>query len=83
MTIFFHLHIRKPTLSQHFDPLSVHPPHQPSSGKHMGLSLCNTSHVLWQVITLILEAFKHVVLNLLLIIEPLLGHYSFDPISLW
>jgi hypothetical protein len=44
----------------------------------MGLAPCCTSQVLWQVITLIFEAFKHVVLKLLLIIERLLGHYAFD-----
>jgi hypothetical protein len=35
----------------------------------MGLAPCGTSQVLWQVITLIFEAFKHVVFKLLLIIE--------------
>jgi hypothetical protein len=34
----------------------------------MGLAPCGTSKVLWQVITLIFEAFKLVVLKLLLII---------------
>jgi hypothetical protein len=60
-----------------------HPPHQLAFGKHMGLAPCSTSQVLWQVITLIFEAFKHVVLKLLLIIERLLGHYAFDPVSPW
>jgi hypothetical protein len=69
MTSSVHLHIWKPTLSPQFDPSSVHPPHQLASGRHMGLSPCGTSQVLWQVITLIFEAFKHVVLKLLLIIE--------------
>jgi len=49
----------------------------------MGLAPSGTSHVLWQVITLIFEAFKHVVLKLLLITEHLFGHYAFDPDSPW
>jgi hypothetical protein len=49
----------------------------------MGLAPCGTSQVLWQVITLIFEAFKHVVLELLLIIEHLLAHYAFDLVSPW
>jgi len=83
MTRSVHLHMRKPILSPHFDPLSVHPPHQPTSRRKMGLSPCGTSQVLWQVITLIFEAFKHVVFKLFFIIERLLGHYVFDPISPW
>jgi hypothetical protein len=82
MTSNVHLHIWKPTLSPHFDPLSAHPPHQPTSGRQMGLAPCGTSQVLWQVITLIFEAFKHV-FKLLLIIKCLLGHYAFDPVSSW
>jgi hypothetical protein len=73
----------KPTLSPHSDPLSVHPPHQLASGRQMGLAPCGTSQVLWQVITLIFKAFKHVVFELLLIIERLLGHYAFDLVSPW
>jgi hypothetical protein len=68
MTSSVHLHIWKLSLSPHFDPLSVHPPHQIASGRHMGLAPCGTSQVLWHVITLIFEAFKHVVFKLLLII---------------
>jgi hypothetical protein len=49
----------------------------------MGLDPCDTIQVLWQIIILILKAFKHVVLELLLIIEFLLGHYAFDPVSPW
>jgi hypothetical protein len=49
----------------------------------MGLAPCGTSQVLWQVITLIFEAFKHVGLKLLLIIECMLGHYAFDHVSPW
>jgi hypothetical protein len=66
-----------------FDPLSAHPPHQLASGRKMGLSPCGTSQVLWQVITLIFKAFEHVVFKILLIIEHLLGHYSFDLVSPW
>jgi len=55
-----------------FDPLSAHPPHQPTSGRQMGLSPCGTSQVLWQVITLIFEVFRHVVFKLFLVIELLL-----------
>jgi hypothetical protein len=65
------------------DPSSKHPPHQLAFEKHLGLGPCGTSQVLWQVITLIFEAFKHVVLKLFLIIERLLGHYAFDPVSPW
>jgi hypothetical protein len=83
MTNSVHLHIQKPTLSPHSDPLSVHPPHQLASGRQMGLAPCGTSQVLWQVITLIFKAFKHVVFELLLIIERLLGHYAFDLVSPW
>jgi hypothetical protein len=61
----------------------VHPPHQLASGGNMGLATCDTNQVLWQVITLVFEAFKNVVLKLLLIIEHLLGYYSFDPVSPW
>jgi hypothetical protein len=71
MTNNVHLHIQKPALSPHSDPLSVHPPHQLASGRKMGLAPCGTSQVLWQVITLIFKAFKHVVFELLLIIEHL------------
>jgi hypothetical protein len=78
MTSNVHLHIRKPTLSPHSDPLLVHPPHQIAFGRHVGLYPCDTSQVLWQVITLIFYAFKHVVFKFLLIIERLLGHYAFD-----
>jgi hypothetical protein len=35
------------------------------------------------VITLIFEAFKHAILNFLLIIECLLEHYDFDLVSPW
>jgi hypothetical protein len=77
------VHIRKPALSPQSDPLLAHPPHQPASGRQMGLASCSTSQVLWQVITLIFEAFKHVVFKLLLIIERLLGHNAFDPVSPW
>jgi hypothetical protein len=83
MTSSVHLHIRKPTLSPCSDTLSAHPPHKPASRRQMGLAPCGTSQVLWQVITLIFEAFKHVVFKLLLIIECLLGHYTFDPVSPW
>jgi hypothetical protein len=62
MTNCVHLHIWKPALSPHLDPSSEHPPHQLAFGKHLGLVPCGTSHVFWQVITLIFEAFKHVVL---------------------
>ena len=47
----------------------------------MGLATCDTNQVLWQVITPVFEAFKHVVLKLLLIIECLHGNYDFGPIS--
>jgi hypothetical protein len=57
--------------------------HQLASGRKMGLAPCGTSQVLWQVITLIFKAFKHVVFKLLLIIERLLGHYAFDLVSPW
>jgi hypothetical protein len=77
------LHIRKPALSPHFDPFPVHPPHQQASGRKMGLAPCGTSQVSWQVITLIFEAFKHVVFKLFFIIECLLGHYDFDLVSPW
>jgi hypothetical protein len=63
------------------NPSSEHPPHQLAFGKHLCLTPCGASQVLWQVITLIFEAFKDVVLKFLLIIEHLLGHYAFDPIS--
>ena len=79
MTSSVHLHIRKPTLSPHSDPLSVHPPHQLASGRKMGLAPCDTS----QVITLIFKEFKHVVFVFLFIIECMLVHYSFDHISPW
>jgi hypothetical protein len=65
------------------DPSSSHPPHQLASGRQMGLAPCSTSQVLWKVITLVFEAFKHVVLKLLLIIECLLGQYAFDHVSPW
>jgi hypothetical protein len=81
MTNNVHLYIRKPIPSPHFDPLLAHPPHQLAFGRQMGLAPCGTSQVLWQVITLIFEAFKHVVFKLLFIIERLLGYYSFDPVS--
>jgi hypothetical protein len=61
-----------------FDPLSAHPAHQPASRRQKGLAPCGTSQVLWQVITLIFKAFQHVVFELLLIIERLLGHYGFE-----
>jgi hypothetical protein len=83
MTSSVHLRIRKPTLSPHFDPFSVHPPHQLTSGRHMGLAPFDTIKVLWQVITLIFEAFKHVVFKLLLIIECLPGNCAFDLVSPW
>jgi hypothetical protein len=72
MTSSIHLHIWKPALSPHMDPLSEHPPHQLAFGKHLGLAPSGTSQVLWQVITLIFEAFKHVVLELHLIIKCIL-----------
>ena len=83
MTSTVHLHIQKTNLSPHFDPLSAHPPHQLASRRHMGLAPCGRSQVLWQVITLIFEAFEHVLLRLLLIIECLLGHFVFDLVSPW
>jgi hypothetical protein len=83
MTNNVHLHIQNPALSPHFDPLLVHPPHQLASGRNMGLAPCGTSQVLWQVITLIFKAFKHVGFELLLIMECLLGCYAFDPVSPW
>ena len=83
MTSNVHLHIQKPALSPHSDPLSVHPPHQRAFVRLMGLAPCGTSQVLWQVITLIFKAFEHVVFKLLLIIERLLGHHSFDLVSPW
>jgi hypothetical protein len=49
----------------------------------MGLAPCGTSQVLWHVITLIFKAFKHVVFEILLIIEHMLGDYSFEPVSPW
>jgi hypothetical protein len=52
-----------------------------ASGRQMRLAPCGTSQVLWQVITLIFEAFKHVVFKMLFIMERLCGHYAFDPIS--
>jgi hypothetical protein len=61
----------------------VYPPHQLAYGRHMVLAPCGTSQVLWQVITLIFKAFKDVVFEMILIIENLLGHYAFDPISPW
>jgi hypothetical protein len=81
MTSIVHLHIQNLALSPLFDPLSVHPLHQLSSGRHMGLVPCGTSQVLWQVITLIFEGFKHVVFKILLIIEHMLGNYDFDHVS--
>jgi hypothetical protein len=69
MTSSFHLHILKPALSPHFNPLLAHPPHQLASGRNIGLSLGGTSQVLWSVITVIFKAFKHVVFKLLLIIK--------------
>jgi hypothetical protein len=83
MTSSVRLHIRKPALSSHSNPLSACPPHQPAFGRKMGLAPCGTSQVLWQVITLIFEALKHVVFKLLLIIERLLGHYAFVHVSPW
>jgi hypothetical protein len=83
MTNSVHLHIQNPTSVTTFDPFSVHPPHQLASGRQMGLAPCGTSQVLWQVITLIFKAFKHVVFELLLIIEHMLGHYAFDLVSPW
>jgi hypothetical protein len=68
MTNSVHLYIWKPTLSPHYDLLSTHPPHQLASRRQMGLAPYSTSQVLWQVITLIFKAFKHVVFELLLII---------------
>jgi hypothetical protein len=49
----------------------------------MDLAPCDTSQVLWQVITLIFDEFKHVVFKFILIIEIFLGHYSFDLVSPW
>jgi hypothetical protein len=63
------------------DPSSENPPHQLAFGKHLGLAPYNTSLVLWHVITLIFEAFKHGVLEFLLIIECMLGNYAFDHVS--
>jgi hypothetical protein len=83
MTGNVHLHIWNPSLSPHFDTLSVHSPQQLPYRRQMGLSSCGTSQVLWQVITQIFEEFKHVVFKLLLIIERMLGHYSFDLVSPW
>jgi hypothetical protein len=83
MTNSVHLHIWNPTPSPHSDPLSVHPPHQLASGRSMGLAPCGTSQVLWQVITLIFKAFKHVVFEILLFIEFKVGHYDFDHVSPW
>jgi hypothetical protein len=83
MTNSVQFHIRKTTLSPHYDPSSFHPPHPLTYRRHMGLASCATSQVLWQLITLILEAFKHVVFKIILIIECLLGHYSFDLVSPW
>jgi hypothetical protein len=71
------------SITTSLDPLSVHPPHQLASGGHMGIAPCGTSHVLREVITLIFEAFKHVVFKMILIIERLLGHYAFDLVSPW
>jgi hypothetical protein len=79
MTNIVHLHIQKLALSPHSDPFLAHPPHQLDSGRKMGLDGCDTSKVLWKVITLIFKEIKHVVFELLLIIERLLGHYAFDP----
>ena len=83
MTSSVHLHIWKPALSTHSDPLSMHPPHQLASGRMMVLAPCGTSHVLWQVINIIFNSFKHVVFEILLIIEHMLGDYSFEPVSPW
>ena len=83
MTSIVHFHIQNHALSPHFDPLSVHPPHQLAYGRQTSLAPCDTSQVLWHVITLIFEAFKHVVFKLLLTIERLLGHYAFDHVSPW
>jgi len=83
MTSNVHLHTWKPSLSPPFDPLSMHPPHQLASGRMMVLAPCVTSQVLWQVINIIFNSFKHVVFKLLLIIEHMLGHYAFNPISPW
>jgi hypothetical protein len=75
--------MESPLYHHSLDPSSGHPPHQLASERHMGLVPCGTSQVLWQVITLIFEAFKHVVLKLFSIIECMLGHYAFDLISPW
>jgi hypothetical protein len=83
MTRTVHLHIQNPALSPHYDPLSVHPPYHLAYGRHMSLAPCDTSKVLWQVITLIFEPFKHVVFKLLLIIEFLLGNYAFNYVLPW
>jgi hypothetical protein len=83
MTRSVHLHIQKPALSPHSDPFPGHPPHQLVSGRQMNLSPCGTSQVLWQLITIIFEAFKHVVFKPLFIIECLLGHYDFNHVSPW
>jgi len=72
-----------PLYHHSLDPLSTHTQHELASRQHMGLAPCGTSQVLWKVIILIFEAFNHVVLKLLLIIEYLVGHYSFDPVSPW
>jgi hypothetical protein len=83
MTNSVQFHIWNPNLSPHYDPSSLHPPHPLTYRRHMGLASCGTSQVLWQLITLILEAFKHVVFKIILIIECLLGHYYFDLVSPW
>jgi hypothetical protein len=83
MTNSVHFHIRKPTLSPHFESLSVHPPHQLAYRRQMSLAPCGTSQVLWQVITLIFKEFKHVIFELLLNLERMLGHYTYDLVSPW
>jgi hypothetical protein len=83
MTSSVHFHIWKPALSPHMDPSSDNPPHRIYFVNNLGLDPCGTSQVLWQLMTLIFEAFKHVVLEFLLIIKRLLGHYAFDHVSPW
>jgi hypothetical protein len=49
--------------------------------KTMGLAPRGNNSTIMVSVTLILEAFEYVTLNLLLIMDRLLGNYSFFPIS--